>query len=481
MSKHHGTHTLTGINAFCSPSHQREHGESYGRMFDLPPLNTHPGSLKKLGKQKGPMDEGKRTKHTHSVAVGDVFFGQFIDHDITLDVMTSLSATADISQIENARTPSLDLDCIYGQGPEAHPYLYLSGSDFGGIKLLTGADYPEATKFQKNDLIRSVNGRAIIGDPRNDENRVISQLQLAMIRFHNKVVDELSSEYKGSELYEKSRELVTWHYQWVVIHDFLVKMCGGAVVNDILGNGCTFYKANYGDTFIPVEFSVAAYRFGHSMIPQKIRIQKGKPELDLFGPLLGNGFEPLSNLKSVVDWSILVDKGDDKHFDKNKHHDRHGDKNVQKAKKMDTKMATDLLKLPFIFDGEQSLATRNLLRGHTFSLPSGENIAEAMNRPSAEIDRINKKANAIAGKKIDISTGTPLWFYILTEAEVLGRETIQNKFESGEGLGPVGARIVAETLIGLVKLDPRSYMSVNRNWEPDDGLGVSNLREMLTF
>ena len=469
MSKnHHGVRKLKGIDAFCSPRHQRSKGESYGRMFDLPPLTTHPRSLKKLGKQKGPMDEGKDIKHTRSVAVGDVFFGQFIDHDVTLDASTRLSSTVDISQLENARTPTLDLDCIYGQGPEAHPYLYFSEGDFSGVKLLTGSDYPNATDLQKNDLIRSVHGTAIIGDPRNDENRIISQLQLAMIRFHNRVVDELAPRYEKSELFEESRKLVTWHYQWVVIHDFLVTMCGDAVVDDILGNGCQFYKGSYDDVFIPVEFSVAAYRFGHSMVPQTIRVTKGGPELELFGPLLGRGFSPLSDLKAVVDWSVLVGP--------------RRDEDVQRAKRMDTKMATDLLKLPFIpTDDEQSLATRNLLRGQIFSLPSGENIAKAMSRPQAEIDKVSETATSVAGDDIDISTGTPLWFYILTEAEIIGKETREDKFRPGEGLGPIGSRIVAETLISLIKLDPNSYMSVNRNWEPSDGLRVSNLRKMLNF
>ncbi len=468
MSNIHGMQNSSGIDAFCSPFHQRIQGESFGRMFDLAPLNTLPQSLKKLGEQNGPMDGGRNANRTSSIAVGDVFFGQFIDHDITLDVMTSLSSTADISQIQNVRTPSLDLDNIYGQGPEAQPYLYSSKGDFKGIKLLTGADYPTASDLQKNDLVRSIHGRAIIGDPRNDENRIISQLQLAMIRFHNRVVDELSGSHEKSELYEVSRELTTWHYQWVVIHDFLVKICGAAIINDILGNGCNFYKADFGDAFIPVEFSVAAYRFGHSMMPQKIQIQKNESALELFGALLGRGFEELSDPKAIVDWLELVDSD--------------ANRNVQKAEKMDTKMATDLLKLPFIpADDEQSLATRNLLRGQSFLLPSGENVAEAMNRPQAEIDTVHQAANSIAGSNIDISTGTPLWFYILAEAEIIGRETMQNQFEPGEGLGPVGGRIVAETLIGLIKLDSRSYMSVNRNWDPSDGLGISSLGEMLTF
>jgi hypothetical protein len=465
----HGVHDLNGMHAFCSATHERCPGENFGRMFDLPPLGTLPASLKKLGAQNGPMDGGIRSERTDTVAVGDIFFGQFIDHDITLDVTTSLSATAQVSQLRNTRSPSLDLDNIYGSGPEAQPYLYSSEGDFSGVKLLTGADLESPTDLQKNDLLRSPHGRAIIGDPRNDENGVISQLQLAMIRFHNHVVDEISTKYKGRELFEESRRLTTWHYQWIVIHDYLVKICGGAVVNNILGCGREFYSAKPGDTFIPVEFSVAAYRFGHSMIPQKIQVLKNESALELFGEILGKrGFQPLNSEKGIVDWLELIDSD--------------AGRRVQMADKLDTKLATDLLKLPFIDPSDnQSLASRNLLRGQTFLLPSGEKIAEKMNRNATEVTIVSQAAQNIAGNDIDLSAGTPLWFYILTEAEMLGRETLPNQLDPGEGLGPVGARIVAETLIGLIELDPTSYLSVNRNWDPGDDLKIFRLSDMLTF
>ncbi len=469
MKRSHGLNSLKGIDAFCTVGHQRQRGENFGRMFNIAPLNTPPSALKSLGVQGGPLDGGTNANRSDSVGVGDVFFGQFIDHDITLDVSTSLSATAaNLNSFQNARTPSLDLDSVYGMGPEAQPYLYVQDGDFANIKLLTGADTPNATNLQKEDLARAINGRAVIGDPRNDENRIISQIHLAMIRFHNRVVDELSTKYHGAELFEEAKKLTTWHYQWVVIHDFLVKMCGAAVVKDILGNGRQCYQAEPGDAFIPVEFSVAAYRFGHSMIPQKIQIQKNESSLELFGTLLGRGFSPLTDERAVVDWLELVDSD--------------AGRRVQMAEKLDTKMATDLLKLPFIQPSdEQSLATRNLLRGQTYLLPSGENVAWEMGRPDAEIDTVMSSAMAKAGNDIDLSTGIPLWFYVLTEAETIGKEVQANQFEPGEGLGPVGARIVAETLIGLIELDERSFMAVNRNWEPSDDLGVSTLAEMLTF
>jgi hypothetical protein len=478
MALHHGMKELNGIDEFCHCGHQRQEGEKFGRMFDLPPLTILPSHLKALGAQEddqgndGPMNGGTTSDRTTSVGVGDVFFGQFIDHDITLDTVTSLSSTVEPTAIRNSRTPALDLDNIYGAGPEAHPYLYHNEGDYQGVKLFTGADIENATVLEQHDLVRSIHGRAIIGDPRNDENRVVSQLQLGMINFHNHIAEHVYAESgnktKGKELYEEARQLAMWHYQWVVIHDFLVKMCGYAVVTDILGSGRKYYNASYGDPYIPVEFSVAAYRFGHSMIPQKIQIQKNKSALELFGTLLGTGFTPLSDEKAIVDWLELVDSN--------------AGRQVQMAEKLDTKLAKDLLKLPFIPNTDiQSLATRNLLRGQAFLLPSGENIAKAMERDESEIDMISQKAKLIAGSQIDLNSGTPLWFYILTEAETIGRETSANSFDKGEGLGPVGARIVAETLIGLIELDTHSYLSVNRNWEPADGVGVATLGEMMTY
>ena len=477
MAQHHGLNKLSGMHAFCHHDHRDQSENRFGRMFSLPPLYIDPEGMKNLGAQGGPMDGGTTGDRTSSVAVGQVFFGQFIDHDITLDVTSSFSSVATPEATPNVRTSTLDLDCVYGLGPEAHPYLFHGNGQFAGIKLLTGADgtaTPQPPEFAQHDLSRSSHGTAIIGDPRNDENRVVSQLQLAMIQFHNNVVDALyndpTNELEGKELYEHVRELVTWHYQWVVINDLLIKLCGAAVVSDILGNGRRFYCINGDEPFIPVEFSVAAYRFGHSMVPQKIQIQKSQPAFQLFGTVYGEGFSPVMDERAIVDWHELLETSENR--------------NVQMAEKLDTKMAKDLLKLPFIDPppkGIQSLATRNLLRGQTFLLPSGENVARAMQRPDSEINDVSQAAKDMASGAADLTNGIPLWLYILMEAEQKGRETNPGTFEPSEGLGPVGALIVAETIIGLIELDARSYLAKNRNWSPNQGVGVTSLGEMLTY
>ena len=482
MSHHHGMTSLKGIHVFCRYGHQSTRGDRFGRLFNRPPLYVRPEHLKQLGEPGGPMDGGASTNRTDSVPVGLVFFGQFIDHDITFDVTSSLSEVNDASETPNVRTPTLDLDALYGSGPEADPYLYHAQGPFTGVKLLTGADgtaaqvegAPQEADLADNDLPRTSHGTAIIGDPRNDENRIISQMHLAMLRFHNRVVETLhggtqnGEALAGHDLYEAARRLTTWHYQWVVVEEFLAAMCGRAVVADILGNGRRFYCSDTNVPYVPIEFAVAAYRFGHSMIPQRIHIQRSDPAHHVFGPTLGRGFRPLSDEAAIVDWHELTTTS--------------ADRNVQMAEKLDSKLASDLLNLPFIRPpAEASLATRNLLRGQAFLLPSGEQVARAMERPDEEIDHVSTAAQNIVGSDIDLSSGTPFWFYLLVEAERIGRETEPGLFEEREGLGPVGARVVAETLIGLLELDERSYLAQNRSWQPEQGVGVTTLGEMLTY
>lgn len=474
---HHGMSEMEGMHAFCEQGYEGRDEDRFGRIFSEPPLYVPPEELHELGAEGGPMDQAERSEpveRTDTVPVGQIFFGQFVDHDITLDTTSSLSANADPSSVPNVRTPTLDLDNIYGLGPEAHPFLYHDEGEYAGIKLLTGANGTAADQEEELaafDLQRSPHGRAIIGDHRNDENRIISQLQLAMIRFHNAVAEYVKEEEEvegAEEIFEEARRLATWHYQYVVVEDFLPKVCGQAVVNEIQGQGRTYFCSPSDTPFIPIEFAVAAYRFGHSMMPQTVQVQRYCDEFPLFGPTLGNGFTPLDTPDAVVDWDVLVDTA--------------GDNVVQYAEQLDTQMASLLLNLPFINEGVASLANRNLLRGQVFLLPSGEEVARAMGRAESEIERISETAQELAGPEVNLDNGTPLWFYILVEAERKGRETEPGHFEEGEGLGPVGARIVAETLYGLIELDDRSYLSTNRNWSPQrNGVGVTTLGEMLTY
>ena len=480
--QNHGIQSLHGIDAMCDPSHKDP--SRFGRLFpDLSTLDTPDEELRKLGAAEGPMDTGAAVQ-TANMPAGFIFLGQFIDHDITLDVTSSLDRVNDPNAIQNFRTPSFDLDCIYGSGPEATPYLYKKGS---GGKLLTGRDGScapgQPINLRNGDLTRNIEGVALIGDPRNDENRIISQLQLAFINFHNAVLEAVQDgAYETHRLKDEddnpieddfhfAQRIVRWHYQWIVIHDFLPKMVGAHVVSDILTNERQFYKPAH-RAFIPIEFAAAAYRYGHSMVPQAVRTKTDQTNpLPLFDPRsrgLGRGFEPVMSTSAIVDWELFFDIDPDVDYNK--------------ADKLDTKLASLLLALPFITEGEASLATRNLLRGKSFMLPSGEAVAEALGRPQVEIDRVTDFVNVAAGPEIDLSAGTPLWFYFLAEAEVIGREDAADVFSPGEGLGPAGARIVGEVLIGLAELDSTSYIANDVNWQPFlNGNGPFTMSELLTY
>lgn len=457
---HHGMKPLEGLNPYCSMQHYGQEHEAafredrFGRLFPhLHPAYTSPEILREIGRKGGPMDAKGSANRTDGVAAGLIFFGQFVDHDITLDIASTFDSVVDNpGEIANTRTPTLDLDCVYGLGPEAQPYLYVQGGDFGGVKLLTGADNPGQDGLAEHDLLRSPNGRAMIGDPRNDENLIISQLQLAMIRFHNHVADTLNDEtgLTGAALYELAREQTTWHYQWGLVNDYLTAICGRPVVERILGCGREHYCG--GVPYIPVEFSVAAYRFGHSMIARDVQVRHGGQRFALFGSEFGPGFGKITDPATVVDWNELLVSDQPASRDK--------------AEKLDTKLATTLLELPFV-DGppeDKSLATRNLRRGNAFLLPAGEKVAEAVGTSQAHIDAtLDKVADINADLGRD---GIPLWLYLLAEAEVVGRAEDDGSFKAGEGLGPTGATIVGEVLIGLLELDEHSYLGANRDFIP---------------
>lgn len=477
---HHGCAAFPALGKYCAPGDGDERpSDRFGRMFPHLPAGYVPADLlRAIGRAGGPMDggsTGSRTDPETGVAVGHVIFGQFVDHDITLDVTSSLGHNQDAAATPNVRTPTLDLDCIYGDGPESHPYLYVHGTGDttrDGVRLLTGADDDPGDAAASNDLLRSTNGRAMIGDPRNDENRIVSQMQLAMIRFHNAMSEAVAAEtdHRGADLFEATRRRVTWHYQWCVVFDFLVAMCGRPVVDDVLANGRRIY-CHVDHPYIPVEFSVAAYRFGHSMVPMRIQVQKGRPAYEFFGTKLGRGFSPVGSTDAIVDWHELFDTS--------------AGRIVQRAERLDTRLAGDLLDLPFVDDPDpamRSLATRNLLRGNVFRLPSGEQAAEAAGVALTDIQIVSDRVRDIADQArvgsptvSGLGDGSPLWLYILAEAEVIGRATAGGGSDPGEGLGPLGARIVAEVIIGLLERDEHSFLGANRNWVPDpayDSIGT---------
>jgi hypothetical protein len=408
----------------------------YGRMFpDLPANKTREVALDALGRAGSIMDmAGDRDTEQHldnpRIPAGFTFLGQLIAHDITAD-RSLLVHHARFSQIRNFRTPRLDLESLYGAGPGGEPFLYdMDDSD----KFLIGVN--EA--YEPNDLPRNRQGRALIVDPRDDVHLFVSQLHLAFLKFHNRVVDHVRAlGTPPEEVFTAARRLVTWHYQWIVAHEFLPLLAGEDIVQDILTNGESYYS--YSDQpFLPVEFADGAYRFGHSLIRPLYKLND-HAEGRIFPDYAGARPVPREH---VIDWRYF--------FDIDESHP------PQPAKRLDVRFAHPLIDLPGSIVGdaaqpiERSLAYRDLVRARSVDLPSGEAIAGVMGLPPLTPEEIGSP-------RLGSTSDTPLLLYILKEAEVR---------EGGERLGQVGGRIVAEVLLGLIGADEQSYMRADTEWTP---------------
>jgi heme peroxidase len=410
----------------------------YGRMFpELPGLEVDEEFLLALGRSGSVMDAASSSDENESrtdnprIPAAFAFLGQFIAHDITAD-RSLLQHHARLNELRNFRTPRLDLECLYGAGPTGDPHLYdLDDPD----KFLLGLN----DRGESDDLPRTRQGRALVGDPRNDVHLIISQLHLAFLKFHNQVVDYLREQgVRSSGVFNEARRLVRWHYQWIVVHEFLPLTVGEALLDDLLYNGPQFY-AYEESPYIPVEFADAAYRFGHSQVRPIYTLNSGGAKGQIFPDCAGTCPVPHER---VVDWAYFFNVDDHRP--------------PQPSKRIDTLLAHSLIDLPNSVVGEteipeeHSLAYRDLVRGEALALPSGEAVSRAMDIEPLSRDELGLNTLGWHGE-------TPLWFYILKEAEVKA---------GGERLGEVGGRIVAEVLLGLVDGDSTSYRAAESEWKP---------------
>jgi len=529
----------------------------FGRMFrNLPPASWSEDALHALGAAMVADPEATDTdprlptaspetdailqddEENSGIPSGYTYLGQFIDHDITFDPASSLQQQNDPDGLVDFRTPRLDLDSLYGRGPDDQPYMYADKKFRLGHALLE-LDQPSA----RRDLPRyddpedpSRARRALIGDKRNDENVIVSQLHSTMLQFHNRLVD-LNPALSFAEV----QQLVRWHYQWIVVNDYLVRICGAGVVDEILPYRgeqrlawekepkLQFYKWR-NDAFMPIEFSAAAYRFGHSMVrpiyrlntrltgdddPREATADEIKRGLQgrffVFAGVQSrglNGFDVFPK-QWAIDWSLF--------FDIDGSGEKGGMQRVQPAYKIDTSLVNPLGFLPEFstvaaasppltveqlqakpIDPQRNpanLATRNLLRGMSMELPSGQAVADAMGVPRVPDDQLFVGKAIVeeltkSTKLVDLDPSfagkAPLWYYVLAEAQVewLSRATRPNGAGNAEPvrLGAVGKRIVAETLIGLLASDGHSYLRQNPNWEPMiDGQPIRTMGSLLKF
>lgn len=466
---------------FAPPRLLTEFGYMFEDLQSDPQNLLLPGSdtvanLIRLGESMRDMHPFDEDGNNRNIPTAYVFLGQFIDHDITLETMSDTFGVLDdstvlssfekvLQRIMNMRSATLDLDSVYKVG----------SSELSGPRMRIGQvsleGHPVPGKDGMNDLPRAPRDPiprfdrfALIGDFRNDENLVISQLHLAFLRAHNAIVN-LGNTRQGAE------RILRQLHQWVAIHDFLRRVCGDAVVDGVLTNGNRFFIPSDEEFFMPLEFSVAVYRFGHSMVPavydynvnfgpNGIQGPGTLEELFTFSALMGQlgvggGFDTLPE-NHVIQWENFLNS------------------RQNPTRKIDTRLVEPLFHLRDEVGGELAgvaarLAVRNLLRGYKLRIPTGQAVAQSMGMPAlnpadlislilANADRVQMIASekdALSNAGFDMRT--PLWFYVLAEAELL---------EGGARLGPVGGTIVAEVLIGLAQRSADSIFDLGTGWNP---------------
>jgi hypothetical protein len=447
----HGTNVPRGLRRPVDP---RAHGR-FGKMFpDHPKQELSADATTALVA----IIDNCLSSAESGIPAGFTYLGQFVDHDITFDPTSQSNRIEDPDATISFRTPRLDLDSLYGSGPKDQPFLYESrrGHD-RGVKLLIGEARPWYRMGAIPDLPRNDQQRALIGDPRNDETVIIAQLHLLFLRFHNKVVDHLRADGEslaGPELFEEARRLVCWHYQWIIVHDFLSRFVDATLLRPVLDARKTF---TYDDVpFIPVEFSGAAYRFGHSLVRDSYRIRGKRGDVHIFGDSdEPKATEHLGGFRQIprglaIDWSFFFKTG--------KHE-------PQSSAGIDPHIAGPLRGLPFgvtdaaVADGARpSLPRLNLSRANMLDVPPGPVIAGVLGAPPLDAQQLGLGGDLTQAIRDELLTATPLWYYVLCEADAV---------HAGRCLGPVGGRIVAETLVGLLVSDPQSYLAAQPSWTPE--------------
>ena len=485
MARHHGVKTR-GLSEGMTAVPQAPLLEGrFGRMFrEQPVFDVDDETLHALAESMSK----QRSDDNPKIPAGFTYLGQFVDHDITFDPNSSLQRANDPEGLVNFRNPRFDLDSLYGRGRDDSPYLYDQKSPHD-VKLLVGrviGNQGERLEGQ-HDLPRNEQERALIGDPRNDENTFVSQLHLLFIKFHNRVVAKVMDErpeLEDDDLFKEAQRTVRWHYQWVVICDFLKLtipegMLDRLLVRDEDGHRevrLRFYRPKP-RPFMPVEFSVAAYRFGHSQVRGGYKINRTVPKLPTFLPAdeLAQSDDPrradFRGFRALppqwtISWPFFFELDGGQEVDRQTL--------PQQSINIDTNiagpLATALPDTDHSNPDDFSLPRRNLIRGKRLGLPSGQWVAKRMGVPKDRIlagPHLFPEQSAvrdflverIGAEKVDkLGANTPLWYYVLKEAEVQ---------QNSERLGQVGGRIVAEVLLGLLDADPLSFLSVQPNWKPE--------------
>lgn len=390
---------------------------------------------------------------------GYTYLGQFIAHDLTFDNTSIKERQIDPENIHNYRTPALDLDCIYGGGPLTQPYLYEPTNEgFPSRFLLKQVQNKELNSVFFWDLLRLENGIAVIPNPRNDENLFISQLHVAFQLLHN-YFEAQNSHLPAEQRFYEAQKLLRWHYQYIILYDYLPRVLDHKIVSQInpIGHYGLHEYSNLkyydwrNEPYIPLEFSGALFRFGHSQVREFYKIRPDQM-IRVFDKIEGQ--VPTF----MVNWMDFFDE-----------------KGANLFQFINPILAPSMYSIPTNNNGLTiNLAFHNLIRGLTLQLPSGQAVAKAMGLGKDILDRERLYKESLGDlrtnqfpeyREIDedpdlteFLDNTPLWLYTLLEAKIHG---------NGTNLGPMGSRLVAEVIIGIMQSDKTSFLNQDPLWKPE--------------
>lgn len=435
----------TSIN-FVPSSRAHDRGK-FGRLLpslpawepDMDPQKAHESISSQMYKQL--------PDTTDCLPSGYTYLGQFLIHDISFDPTSIGERQVDPEFLRNYRTPSLDLDSIYGGGPYINPYLYRSSLN-GGKSMEFNIGHatvgPDHDRINIPDLPRLRHTQdeantAVIPDIRNDEHLLISQLHTAFLLFHNKLIAEYKNTIsRPTLLFQKVQELVRWHFQWIILHDYLPRIIDRDIIDRVLCDGRKHYIWRH-EPFLPVEFSGAIFRFGHSQVRKNYRFNNQVGNTSLLHSQTG----PFT----FVDWSRFFPRGSNLPSPQ-----------LNKAPLIGPHLSPDLKQIPAkTFPAhtktriEADLAMRNLIRGRQLRLPSGQSLARALHLSPITIE------DDVPNFPEVLRNNTPLWFYTLYEA---------HHMKKGMKLGPLASLVIAEVIIGLLEGDKTSFLNQAPNWTP---------------
>ena len=411
---------------------------THDRLFPaLAPIDADDGDLVCLDQAPRPPSVGDPDSDTEACgAAGWPFFAEFIAHDITCE-----RASGD-------ELPRANLDCVYGAGPAGSPFLYQRDDP---AKLLIGTnDLGEPADLPRND-----EGTALIADPRNDAHLFVSQLHLAMLRVHNAFVGRLRADGMDEHrLIEAAARATRWHYQWVIVNEFLPAAAGPELVEDVISEGPRLFLRDSAP-YLPVEFSDGAFRYRDGQIRETYTANGDSGELASVD-LIGFRRVPASR---AVDWTLMFDS--------------RGAARAQRARRIDGTLAAMPMRLPGGTNGGGArsrrlnpLAVLEAERSEAIGLPPGEEVARAAGERPLSADELG-----LADDGWPSRTPLPLYFMLESAARA-----------DGDRLGPVGGRIVTEVLLGLLDADPGSYRCADPRWRPVLGTrSVFGLADLLGF